>query len=218
MGTNPLFRIKICGVTCSDDAQMVADAGADALGLNFYPKSKRFVEIETACGVVKQLPKHVQRVGVFVNASIKTILKTVNEVGLDCVQLHGDEPPEFLGELTDTKVIRAFRYKDRLEPVVAWLDQCERPPVGVLLDAWHPSEYGGTGNSLSWPELSNVGEQLDPPFILAGGLNPENVGRAIREAVPNAVDTASGVELASPRRKDPDLTRRFVSEALAAFA
>ncbi len=212
------FRTKICGITNVPDAECLATAGVDAIGLNFFEKSKRFVEVGEAAIIAAALPPEVLRVGVFVNASIESIRDTVERVGLDFVQLHGDEPPEFLTELTDVRVIRAFRCRDGLDEVGEYLARCQHKPHTVLLDAYDPDEYGGTGKQLHWPDLRNAAAVIGTlPLILAGGLTPSNVARAIAEAQPYGVDTASGVESGDARRKDPQLARAFVDAAKAAF-
>jgi phosphoribosylanthranilate isomerase len=212
------FKIKICGVTNSEDAHLVAEAGADAIGLNFYEGSKRYVAAEAAVGIVKHLPPTVKRVGVFVNASSEVIAKTAIMVGLDFVQLHGNEPPEFLSELTDCQIIRAFRCKGSLAPVRDYLAACKEKPVAVLVDAYDPDEYGGTGKTLRWPDLVNAPEFIgESPLILAGGLTPANVGNAIRLARPYGVDTASGVEKKTQREKDGELCSAFAKAARSAF-
>ena len=150
------FRTKICGITNVPDAECLATVGVDAIGLNFFEKSKRFVEVGEAAIIAAALPPEVLRVGVFVNASIESIRDTVERVGLDFVQLHGDEPPEFLTELTDVRVIRAFRCRDGLDEVAEYLARCRHKPHAVLLDAYDPNEYGGTGKQLHWPDLRNA--------------------------------------------------------------
>lgn len=226
------FTTKICGITNPEDARLAMSSGVDAIGLNFFPKSKRYVDNKTASEIVKQLKRNVKRVGVFVNASRDAILKTVSEVNLDFVQLHGDESPEFIVELNDAfhirtsdpddakpKVIRAFRCRDGLVPVADYLGKCEQLPVAVLVDAYDPNEYGGTGKTLHWPDLASAQQIIgDIPLILAGGLTPANVATAIEQARPFGVDTASGVEGDDPRRKDRDLMADFVANAEKALA
>lgn len=212
------FQTKICGVTSAEDAKIVVDAGADAIGLNFFPSSKRFVTPAQASEIVKQLPRNVKRVGVFVNSDHETLGVFADELELDFLQLHGDESPEFLTEIEHTPIIKAFRCKAGLEPVAAFLEQCERSPSAVLVDAYDPNEYGGTGKSLYWPDLANARELLgEIPLILAGGLTAENVAQAIHEAKPFGVDTASGVEGNNPRAKNAKSVQAFVANARQAF-
>lgn len=215
-----MFRVKICGITNPDDARAVADAGADAMGLNFYPGSSRYITIETGRTIVDALPPHVVKVGLFVNADVDTIVQTAADVALDLVQLPGDEPPELLAELSrrcSAPTIRAFRLgAEKLAPVSAYLDRCRALgalPRMTLLDAHCEGQYGGTGTVADWPVAAQYAAMRDvPPLVLAGGLTPENVARAITAVHPAAVDTAGGVE-SSPGRKDPQLVRSFVLAA-----
>lgn len=212
-----MFRTKICGVTTASDAQMIARAGADAIGLNFYENSKRYLAPEKCPVITAVLPRTVKRVGVFVNASTDFIREMAHAWSLDYVQLHGDEPPEILGQLKELQVIRAFRCDRGLAPVRDYLDECEVQPAAVLVDAYDPHEFGGTGKTLHWPELANASKFIgDLPLILAGGLRASNVAEAIRLAQPFGVDTASGVEI-SPGIKDPTQCQAFIVAANSAF-
>ncbi len=213
-----MFRIKICGVTSVGDAQMVSDAGADAIGLNFYPESKRYISPEAAREMAAGLPATVCRVGVFVNASSAKILEISNHVGLDLIQLHGDEPPEFLNQLASQRIVRAFRCRDGFQDLHDYLDRCAEPPVAVLVDAFDTTQYGGTGHTLDWMRILAEKPLLgDIPLVLAGGLTPSNVVQAIRQARPSAVDTSSGVET-QPGQKDMLLVTEFVKLAKSGFA
>ncbi len=216
-----MFQIKICGVTTSHDARQAAEAGADAIGLNFFAPSPRYVTVQRAREIAAALPPEVTKVGVFVNSEAGDVVETADAVGLDMIQLHGDEPPSFLLHLTPRAVVRAFRCRaDGLTPVTAYLDDCRaagRLPDAVLLDAYAPEKYGGTGKCLDWAAVGQAGGQVGGrPIVLAGGLIPENVGDAIAVAHPNAVDTAGGVE-ASPGVKDMAKMKLFVSAAKSAF-
>lgn len=216
-----MFRIKICGITNVDDAVAAARAGADAIGLNFYPSSPRFVSIGQAKMISSATPTNVLKVGLFVNASAKDIHSAMGQVGFNLIQLHGDEPPEFLAELTGLPVMRAFRLGlEDLAPVGRYLDRCGQlnaTPRLVLLDASVRGQYGGTGQTADWGMAKHYHEMVGgPPLVLAGGLTAENVADAIQAVRPLAVDTSSGVET-SPSKKDASLIERFVSEARAAF-
>jgi phosphoribosylanthranilate isomerase len=216
-----VFRIKICGVTTPEDAQLAVRAGADAIGLNFYPGSPRFLSLTLAREIAERVTNRTEKVGVFVNAQSDVIKKTAEAVGLDVIQLHGDEPPSFLQNVDSPFVIKAFRCRDEgLELISEYLSQCRsagRLPDAVLLDAYAPGKYGGTGKCIDWPAVRDAGKAMGGiPIVLAGGLTPENVGTAIAAARPAAVDTAGGVE-ASPGVKDPDKVRRFVAAAQTAF-
>ncbi len=217
-----MFRVKICGITNKADALEAARLGADAVGLNFYSKSARCIARDVAREVVKALPEGVARVGVFVNTPASQIAETMDELGLDYVQLHGDESPQVLAELKGRPLIRAFRCGDEsLTPAKAYLEDCARlgcVPCAVLVDAVCEGSYGGTGRIANWKSMAETRDLLGKvPLILAGGLSPENVGEAIRLVRPDAVDVASGVET-SARRKDAKLMQRFIETALNALA
>lgn len=206
-----LFRIKICGVTRPDDAAMIAAAGGDAIGLNFYPGSPRFVSDERAAEIIAALPGGVAKVGVFVNADAATIRNKAEQLGLDWVQLHGDEPPEFISQLPGLKMIRAVRL--RHQTVLTLPATGTRLPDALLIDAFSTAGYGGTGETIAWDSIPEARSGLmGLPIILAGGLTSENVAEAIQVAFPDAVDVASGVE-ASPGVKDAAKVRSFVAAA-----
>jgi phosphoribosylanthranilate isomerase len=216
-----MFRVKICGITNVGDARIAWDAGADAIGLNFYRASPRFCRIEMARAIVQGMPQAVRKVGVFVNAPAAEILAMFDTVGLDAVQLHGDEPPELLRDLRRVPVIRAFRVGRELTPIGCYLQVCHRlacVPRMVLVDTLKPGQYGGTGATLDWQVLRENRQILQGmPLVLAGGLKPGNVAAAIAAVSPWAVDTASGVE-SSPGMKSAALVREFIEAAHAGFA
>jgi phosphoribosylanthranilate isomerase len=220
-----VFQIKICGVCDPADIRTIVAAGADAMGLNFYPKSKRFLSESEADAIAAATPRGLTRVGVFVNASSAAMLAAAERYDLDYLQLHGDEPPEQLAELRAWPVIKAFRFGGNAwQPIQSYLMGCKQHgalPVAVLVDSPAATgEFGGTGKTADWDALFNWRSHIDLPLVLAGGLSPDNVARAIDVVRPAAVDTASGVEEAV-RRKDAEATRLFVSrsrEALAKFA
>jgi phosphoribosylanthranilate isomerase len=225
-----MFRIKICGVTTAADAEQAVRAGADAIGLNFFAGSRRYLLADQAVAVAEAIPRgRVLRVGVFVNAPAEEVCRLFETLSLDLIQLAGDETPEYLAQLGGRPVMKAIRVElepEALAPLVQFLQTAESlgcPPALVLIDASQPGQFGGTGKQLDWPALT---EALDvqrqqsvkslPPLVLAGGLTPDNVSRAIATVGPAAVDVASGVESTSTR-KDVDLMRRFVAEARGAF-
>ena len=216
-----MFRIKICGITSVADALLAAEAGADAIGLNFYERSPRYVTAERAKEICAALPAGLAKVGVFVNSLPKGIVAAAERAGLNAVQLHGDEGPDFLAALGSLPAIKAFRCREStLNSVRAFLNLCPASslPIAVLLDAHVPGDYGGTGQVLDWQRLRAQRPQLlGLPLILARGLTPENVAEAIRVAQPEAVDTASGVE-SSPGVKDAGKLRAFIASARSAFA
>ncbi|MGD9126417.1 MAG: phosphoribosylanthranilate isomerase [Planctomycetia bacterium] len=215
----PLLKIKICGITTPEDGLMVAEAGADAVGLNFYEPSPRYVTPERAIKITNVLPGHMIRIALFVNASIEQIFQVADQVPLDAIQLHGDETPEFLQQLHEKgirRIVRAFRLgPDGLGPVLEYLEACrhlEASPDMVILDSYCSGEYGGTGQTTDWEAAAQFAQLKDrPQLLLAGGLSPENVAEAIRHVRPDGVDTASGVE-SSPGRKDPELVREFIAQ------
>jgi phosphoribosylanthranilate isomerase len=215
----PLFQVKICGITRVDDLKMVAHAGADAIGLNFYPRSQRFLREEEAAGIVAALPAEIARVGVFVNEEPETILHVANTLALDYVQLHGDETFEQIRSLHGQAYIRAFRLGlDGFDTILQFLADCRQLdclPAAVLVDAHVSGQFGGTGTTVDWHQLGQRRTELEEiPLILAGGLNPANVIEAIRAVRPQAVDTASGVEC-EPGKKSERLVEDFVARSMA---
>lgn len=225
------FQAKICGITRAIDLIEAVNAGADAVGLNFYPKSSRYLSAERrdelfdVLGKTEKLPftlnSPLQTVGVFVNATVGEIQARVDDCLLSAIQLHGDEPPEFLAQLPQLPIVRARRLDEQgLAPIAADIEACRRAgrvPDAVLVDALTPGQYGGTGETLTWAELVDHSKFLgEMPLILAGGLTPENVGDAIRTVRPMGVDTASGVESA-PGVKDHEKVKQFVDAAITAF-
>ncbi|MCA9050286.1 MAG: phosphoribosylanthranilate isomerase [Planctomycetaceae bacterium] len=220
--------IKICGITQTDDAVAVALSGAGAIGLNFFPKSRRFVDIHTAERISREIAGRVECVGVFVNVDVADVVRTVQTVGLTGVQFHGDETLEYLQqcrrELPTIDLIRAFRLsRERVTDVAAQLGEivaADIPLKAVLLDTFVSGEFGGTGLSmdLTLPDdlRQRVKSQLPasvhfPPVVLAGGLTAENVSAAIQRVQPWGVDTAGGVE-SSAGVKDHDKIRDFVTQ------
>ncbi|MGB8465824.1 MAG: phosphoribosylanthranilate isomerase [Terrimicrobiaceae bacterium] len=208
---NPV-RIKICGITSLMDAEMAVAEGADALGFNFYPGSKRRIVFEENRQWIGSLSGRVFRVAVVVNPEMDE-LRALRESGcFEAVQFHGDETPEFCAHAGFPAWIRAVRVKSE-ESLREALRYGTRH---LLLDAWSESAYGGTGLRLDWEALREfVDAQPARQVILAGGLAPENVGEAIRIVHPHAVDTASGVEN-GPGRKARDRVAEFIRAARAA--
>lgn len=213
------FQVKICGIATARDAELCAEAGADAIGLNLHPPSVRSVSLETARNLCElELP--LKTVAVCVNRSAEELLDLLNDVSVDYVQLHGDESIDLLRELPADRVIRALRCPDRvLQTAREFLDDCRRHdclPAGLLIDGYSPTAYGGTGARADWQALEDWREWSSVPLILAGGLTPENVGEAIAQVAPSGVDTASGVESA-PGSKSADRIRGFVETAQKAL-
>ena len=215
-----MFRIKICGVTSLADARAALEAGADVIGLNFYQKSPRYVSVDQAKLITSEISRAV---GVFVNSSAAEINRIARDVGLEAVQLHGDEPPGLLAEL-DTKlpIIRARSLDERgISGIAHDLGNCRaagRTPSALLVDAAVQGQYGGTGQMTNWEELVNHSQLLGGvPLALAGGLKAENVAGAILTVRPHAVDVASGVE-SSPGVKNFAQMQAFVRNAQQAFS
>jgi len=198
-----MVRIKICGITNLEDARLAAELGAHALGFIFYPKSPRAVAPDAAREIIRNLPPLVMTVGVFVDEEAELVRETAERAGLDWVQLHGQESPEYCRSL-GRRVIKGFRIKDQgsLSPLPDYRDAVQ----AFLLDTYKAGTAGGTGETFDWM-LARQAVALWP-IILAGGLNPENIGQAIKVAQPAAVDVASGVET-SPGKKDPEKIRAF---------
>jgi indole-3-glycerol phosphate synthase/phosphoribosylanthranilate isomerase len=207
----PRALVKVCGITRIEDALMAARAGADAIGLVFWPGSVRAVDPVTARRITRALPPFVLRVGVFVDASRETIEECVTACGLDLVQLHGDEPPELPASLS-RRALKALRVGPDFDAsqVDPWLGRV----AGVVLDTRAEGSPGGTGRSFDWSLVAGLRDKV-PFLMLAGGLTPENVAQAVAAVHPDAVDVSSGVE-ASPGRKDPARVRRFIEAARAA--
>jgi phosphoribosylanthranilate isomerase len=201
------FVVKICGVTTPADAEVAIAAGADALGVNLWPGSKRFADDAAARAVLAVVPPGVLKVGVFVNASPAEVAAKLDALGLDRAQLHGDEQAQAFESLDGGKLVRAVRVRDEATFVH---EQHWRPSLW-LYDAFVDG-YGGGGAQAPWALISSLARQ---PFLLAGGLTPENVGAAIATVRPDGVDVASGVESA-PGRKDPARVRAFIEAARAA--
>ena len=204
-------RVKICGITSIDDAQAAVEAGADALGFMFYEPSPRYLTPEEAGAIIRELPAHVARVGVFVDADEATIHNTATTAGLDTLQFHGNEPPDFCTQF-ELRTIKAFRVKDGES-----LDQLtEYRTDAWLLDSYVQGVPGGTGEKFNW-NLAVEAKQLGCPILLAGGLTPDNAGEAVDQVAPFGLDVSSGVE-AAPGQKDPAKMVTFIASAKGSAA
>jgi phosphoribosylanthranilate isomerase len=209
-------RVKICGVTTPEDVRLCGEAGADAVGINFFPGSPRYVDPRQAPPLLRAVPPWVDAVGVFVEQPSRQVYALAYQLGLRSVQWHGSQLD---GEDSfPFRLIPAVRVRDRdsLDLLTATLARCRAAgwsPAAVLVDAFVEGRHGGTGQVAPWHLLAD----FDPgvPVILAGGLTPENVAEAVRTVRPYGVDVASGVESA-PGRKDPEKVRRFLDAARAA--
>lgn len=202
-----MVRVKICGITSAADAQAAIEAGANLIGFNFYPKSPRHISEDQAAEIRSKLPKKVKAVGIFVNRLPADVITLRNLLGLDAVQLHGDEPPEMVAEIAPVvPVIKAFRVEPEFP--ITTLDEYSQA-FAFLFDAAHTDQYGGTGRTTDWDVAHRA--SLKHRIILAGGLKVENVAAAVRIVRPYGIDVASGVE-SSPGKKDHELLREFIKE------
>lgn len=198
-------RIKICGITREEDARAAAGAGADAIGLVFYEPSPRAVDVEAATTIVRAVPAFVSVVGLFVNPTADQVRQILDWVPLDLLQFHGDETPDFCNQF-GRRWIKAVRVQNRADVTEAF--DAYAKAAGILVDAYDPQLYGGTGKSFDW---SMIPDNRPLPVILAGGLNSDNVARAVTEVDPWAVDVSGGVEV---RKGEKDLSRitAFINE------
>lgn len=202
-----MVRVKICGITNAADALAAVEAGANLLGFNFYERSPRFVAAEEAAKIRRQLPRKIEAVGIFVNASPADVTALRKAVKLDAAQLHGDESPETAAEIArQLPVIKAFRVEEDFR--LAALDEYPEA-FAFLFDAAHTGQYGGTGRTTDWDAARRAA--VDRRIILAGGLKVENVAAAVRIVRPYGVDVASGVE-SKPGKKDHGRLREFIQE------
>lgn len=195
------MRVKICGITQPQQSVAIASLGATTLGFICVPTSPRYVTIPQIQAAVADLPKNIDTIGVFANASIAEITRIVSSSGLTGVQLHGDESPEFCSQvrqaLPQVEIIKAIRVRnfEHLEPAIIYTQYINT----LLLDAYHPQQLGGTGQTLDWQMLQNFRPSL--PWLLAGGLTPDNILEALSQIHPHGIDLSSGVEI-KPGDKD----------------
>ena len=225
-----MTRVKICGITSYEDALCAAGAGADYLGFIFFKKSPRYVTPEAAGEITSRLTGHISAsaprpatgagtrplprfIGVFVNEALAVVEETIQRAHLDYAQLHGDEPPAMLEALRG-RGFKALRPTSAAEAGIDaewYADLGPRDGPQLLIDAYDPNEYGGTGKRADWNAAADLC-QTCPRLVLAGGLTPLNVAAAVEAVRPWAVDVSSGVEI-KPGSKDPDKVRAFVSSA-----
>jgi len=189
-----IVKVKICGITNYEDATAAVDMGADLLGFNFYPKSPRFIAPQKAVKIIDRLPGFIDIAGVFVNASLKQIREAMDLCQLNWVQLHGDENPRFCRSFLsfNVKTMKAIRVRNQkdIEKADTFFTDA------VLLDAFDPKKYGGTGLTFDWNIIGHIGKRV----FLAGGINPDNAVSAIKLGV-YGIDICSGIE-AKPGKKD----------------
>jgi len=199
--------VKICGITNLDDALAAAEAGADALGFNFYKPSPRYITPQNAREIVDKLPESLLTVGVFVNEESPAAVRSIaGEAGIRGLQLHGDETPAYCHELAaDYYVIKTFAVSDTFDSRQAQQYEVE----AIMLDTKHNSLRGGTGRVFDWSVAQQAASTI-PKLFLAGGLSPENIENAIKTVKPFAVDACSALE-AIPGKKNHDRVRVFVN-------
>mgnify|MGYP001434392253 FL=1 len=202
-------QVKICGITTPEQALMVQQAGADALGLVIYRKSSRYIDLRQAVAVRAVIASDVLCVVLLVNADKEFVKQVIAEVKPDLLQFHGDESAEFCQQF-DFPYIRALRMHEDLN--IAAEARAHKPCHSLLFDAWHPGQYGGTGERFDWGRLPR---ERDFNLILAGGLNPDNVAESVVAVAPDMVDVSGGVESA-PGIKDPVKVTDFILRAKAA--
>ena len=208
--------VKICGLTRAEDVQVCIDAGADAIGFNFWPKSKRCVTWAQALPLLDMVPAHISRVAVLVNAGSREVHHLIESARIDCLQFHGDESLDYFREFANCPIplIRAaaVRTAADVSALAVW------PVDALLLDAYAPGTYGGTGHPCDWPLAAEAVRAHAPkPILVSGGLTPENVAEALRTTGCAGADVASGVESA-PGIKDPEKIRAFIRAAKGASA
>jgi phosphoribosylanthranilate isomerase len=202
-------RVKICGLTNEEDARAAVALGADALGFNLWPGSRRYIDLDRASSWIRGLPPFVTRVAVLVNFPLDEARRIAAHPAIDAVQFHGDEDEDYCAEFAagGSPFIKAIRVRD-----AASLDHADGfSTPSILLDADAGAAYGGTGKKVDPLLAADAGKRFPGlQVVLAGGLNPENVAEAVRMARPYAVDVASGVE-SEPGKKDHGKMDRFIS-------
>ncbi len=198
-------RVKICGLTRTEDVESAVAAGADALGFVFYEPSPRAVSIADAQTLIQSVPAFVSVVGLFVNPTEQEVREVLSRLPLDLLQFHGDESPEFCSQF-QRRWIKAIRVQNREQVIQAFARYHEA--AGLLVDAWDPERYGGTGKSFNWDLIPS---EKPLPLILAGGLSSDNVFRAVEQVQPWAVDVSGGVER-SKGIKDIQKISDFIKE------
>lgn len=198
-------RVKICGFTHIEQAQLAARMGIDALGLVFYPPSPRAIESTQAQAIIRSLPPFITIVALFVNETAERINQVLLQTGADMIQFHGDESPAFCRSFA-RPFIKAIRVREDTDIIAE--SKRYTGARGLLLDAWHPESHGGTGLQFNWDKIP---EQSALPLILAGGLTPDNIQQALLSSQLAAVDVSSGVEIAQGQ-KSPEKIATFLQQ------
>ncbi len=202
-------KVKICGITSIEDAEEAVEAGADALGFMFYPGSPRHVTLEAAQVIERRLPPFIIRTGVFVDAAAEEVFEAMHLCGLNLLQFHGHETPEYCRQF-GMMTMKAFRVRGP----ESLLEIPKYTTDAYLLDSFVPGRQGGTGEMFNW-NLAVEAKEFGKPIFLAGGLTPEIVGDAVKLVQPFGVDVSSGVE-SSPGKKDAAKMRAFVAAVRSA--
>ncbi|MFH1354890.1 MAG: phosphoribosylanthranilate isomerase [Candidatus Omnitrophota bacterium] len=197
-------KVKVCGITNSEDAKKSIQAGSDALGFVFYRNSPRYIAPDKASAIIKALPKKIKKIGVFVNAKEDSIRRIAGICRLDMLQFHGNESAEFCRKFRNYKVIKAFRIKDKIETekISRYLT------YAYMFDAFNKYKFGGTGKKFNWNLLRSK-DKIKRVIFLSGGLTERNVARAIKAVQPDWVDVSSSVEI-KPGKKDYAKIKGFI--------
>lgn len=199
--------VKICGITNVKDAYAAAEAGADAIGLNFYRNSKRFISFDDAASIVREVSPYVTTVGIMVQPTLEEVSEALDLTEVDGVQVY---EPKF--NVPDFDFKKLLYYSVRVKSAAEVQESSKLGADLIFLDAYRKDEFGGTGQLSNWDEIVGSGVDLSSRFVISGGLTDGNVCDAIRKLNPYGVDTASGVE-ETPRKKDREKVLRFVSNA-----
>jgi phosphoribosylanthranilate isomerase len=199
-----MIKVKICGITNLEDALNSVKAGCNALGFVFYRKSPRYITPKKASRIIKHIPAHILKIGVFVNTEEKIVKRIARLCNLDMLQFHGNESPEFCKKFNGYKIIKAFRVKDKIDPRKI----LKYKTLAYLFDTFVNSKSGGTGKNFNWKLVRHI-DGLTRPVFLSGGLNAENVRKAIEIVHPGWVDVSSSVEI-KPGKKDGKKVRKFI--------
>ena len=199
-----MVKIKICGITNLEDALNSIKAGCNALGFVFYRKSPRYITPKKASRIIKHVPAHILKIGVFVNAEEKTIKRIAKLCNLDMLQFHGNELPEFCQKFKGYKIIKAFRVKDK----IGLGNLLNYKTFAYLFDTFVKSKMGGTGKKFNWARIRHL-KGLRKPIFLSGGINTKNVTKAIKQVRPDWLDISSSLET-KPGKKDYNKVKEFI--------
>lgn len=205
-----MAKIKICGITRFEDAQLAASLGAWAVGFIFVKESARYISAQNVFEITSKLPEKIEKIGVFVNSTLESVVQCAKIANLSMVQLHGEESAQYCLELKnklDLPIIKAFRVKSKDD--IEQIEQYKDIVSFILLDSYSEKEHGGTGMVFDW-NLALQAKGLDIPLILAGGISPKNINEALEQVSPFAVDISSGVEK-EKGIKDHELLKQLFS-------